>query len=75
LLRDFKREQSDFVTATGESRFQLQTKRDIRRAALGGFAELGIWRSTISILQHRVWRAFAADARVDLHPSDLIQGR
>jgi len=74
-LCGFKRKQIDFIAAAGERRFQLQTKRGVRRVTHSNFAEPGIWCSTFSNLQRRVWRAFAADARVDLYPSDLIQGR
>jgi hypothetical protein len=75
LLRGFKREEINSITAAGKSRFQLQTRCDIGCVTYGEFAEPGMWRSTISIFQHGLWRAFATDARIDLHSSDLIQGR
>jgi hypothetical protein len=74
-LRNVAKEHGIAVTAAGESRFQLQSKRNIDCHTRGSFAEPGFWRSTFSTLQCCVWRAFAADARVDLHPSNLIQGR
>jgi len=74
-LRDFSRAQSESNAAAGESRFQLQTKRDMGLVTERGFAQPGIWGSTLCIFDRCVWRAFAADARVDLYPSHLIQGR
>jgi hypothetical protein len=74
-LRDIFEENSSNIAAVGESRFQLQTKRDIGCASYGRFAEPRIWHATICAFQCRVWRAFAADARIDLYPSNLIQGR
>jgi hypothetical protein len=75
LLRSFNQEQIDSIAAAGESRFQLQTKRDMGRVTHGSLAEPGSWRSTFLASQCRVGRAFATDARVDLHPSHLIQSR
>ena len=74
-MRDIFEEHGFAVAAAGESRFQLQTKRNMGLVTERSFAEPGIWRSTPSTFQRCVRRAFAADARVDLHPSNLIQGR
>jgi hypothetical protein len=73
-LCDVAKKHSAIITAAGESRFQLQTKRNIDCGTRGRFAGPGIWHSTISTFQCSVWRAFAADARIYLHPSNLIQG-
>jgi len=74
-LRDIFEEHGFAFAAAGESRFQLQTKRDMGLVIERGFAQPGIPRSTLCIFDRCVWRAFAADARVDLYPSHLIQGR
>jgi hypothetical protein len=74
-LRDIFEEHGFAVAAAGESRFQLQTKRDMGLVTERGFAQPGIWRSTLCIFDRRVWRAFAANAGVDLYPSNLIQDR
>jgi hypothetical protein len=74
-LRDFSQAQSESNAAAGESRFQLQTKRDMGLVTERGFAQPGIRRSTLCIFYRRVWRAFAANAGVDLYPPNLIQDR
>ena len=53
LLRNFKRAQIDSIAAADKSRFELQSKRDIRRVACRS-AEAGIRRSTIPSFQYRV---------------------
>jgi len=75
LLRDVAKKHSALITAAGESRFQLQAERDMRWVSHCSFAKPGICCSTVSDFQCRVWCAFAADVRVDLHSPHLIQGR
>ena len=75
MLRHIGKEHGATVAAAGESRFQLQTKRDMGLVTERGFAQPGIRRSTLCIFYRRVWCAFAANAGVDLYPSHLIQGR
>jgi hypothetical protein len=48
-LRDIFEEHGFAVAAVGKSRFQLQTKRDMGLVTERGFAQPGIWRSTLCI--------------------------
>jgi hypothetical protein len=75
VLRDIAKKYGALITAAGEKRFQLPTKRNINCGPCGCFAKPGIWRSTVPIFQCHVWRALAADVRVDLYSSHLIHGR
>jgi hypothetical protein len=42
LLRNLVQEQIDSITAAGESRFQLQTRRNLGRVAYGSFRQPGM---------------------------------
>jgi len=75
VLRDIAKQNSAVVATNCASRFQLQAERDMRWVSRCSFAKPGICCSTVSDFQCRVWCAFAADVRVDLHSPHLIQGR